>query len=87
MAKGQHLSSHQKGIVKRYYEHRDTIAITRLQELVSELYLESSAKKRAQLWTRAEKALATLDANDARVRTILDEKDVEKLAALLGEIK
>ena len=86
MAKRQ-LTGYQKGIVKRYYEHRDTIAITRLQELVSELYLESSAKKQAQLWTRAEKALATLDANDARVRTILDEKDVEKLAALLGEIK
>ena len=39
MAKHQNLSAYQQKIVKRYYEHADSITIQKLQELVSELYL------------------------------------------------
>jgi len=36
------LTRHQAKIVERYYTHRDTIMLTRLQELVTELYLASA---------------------------------------------
>ena len=44
MAKGQHLTPHQQRIVSRYYEHADTVAITKLQEAVSDLYLATTPK-------------------------------------------
>lgn len=85
MASRQHLSAHQRSIVKRYYEHLDTITITKLQELVSELYLCDSAKKREQLWKRAETALAKLSASESRIAQILEKRDVEGLAALIND--
>ena len=85
-AKGQHLSNHQRKIVNRYYEHLDTITITKLQELVSDLYLCESAKKRDQLWKRVETALGKMGPSESRVRKILDEQDVENLAGLVGEL-
>jgi len=39
MARGQYLTPHQKGIVKRYYEHKDTLATQKLGEIVSDLFL------------------------------------------------
>jgi len=86
MPRGQDLSRYQQKIVKRYYEHIDTIAVTRLSEIVTELYLADSDKARGRLWDRASKALDKVAANDARVRTVLETKDVEKLAALVNEL-
>jgi hypothetical protein len=35
----QEYSSYQKKVIQNYYQHKDTIVLTRLQELVTELYL------------------------------------------------
>lgn len=86
MAKGQHLSRHQQGIVRRYYEHLDTITLQRLGEIVSDLYLADSPKKTEQLWKRAEKALAKAAANEQAVRATLQSRDVTKLARLVNEM-
>lgn len=83
MAKGQHLSRHQQGIVRRYYEHFDTIALQRLSEIVSDLYLADSPKKVEQLWKRAETALKKAAAEDASVRAVLASRNVEQLAKLV----
>ncbi|MCC6660386.1 MAG: hypothetical protein IT437_05825 [Phycisphaerales bacterium] len=85
MAKGQHLTRHQQGIVKRYYEHRDTISLQKLAELVSELYL-ADAKKATKLWESARVALATCGGDAKRIDTILLKKDVVGLAALVNEL-
>ncbi|RMH29691.1 MAG: hypothetical protein D6693_01600 [Planctomycetota bacterium] len=86
MAKGQDLSEHQRGIVKRYYEHLDTIALTRLGEIVSELYLAESPKKREALWTRARRALEKVAPNDPAVGRALESRDVATLAALVNRL-
>lgn len=86
MARGQDLSRYQQKIVKRYYDNIDTIAVTRLSEIVTDLYLAENDKAKARLWDRASKALDKVAANDARVRTVLETKDVEKLAALVNEL-
>ena len=57
MAKGQYLSPHQKGIVKRYYENKEDLMTQKLGELVSEIYLNTSEKKAWALWERARVAL------------------------------
>ncbi len=86
MAKGQYLSSHQKGIVKRYYEHADTISLQKLQEAVSDLYLAGTGKAAERLWKTAQTALAKSGADPARVARIVAEKNVEALARLVGEL-
>ncbi len=86
MAKGQHLSKYQQGIVNRYYENKDTIVLTRLAEIVSDLALCESEKKAASLWKRAETTLASAKIEPARIRAIVGAKDVKALATLVGEM-
>ncbi|MFP6670264.1 MAG: hypothetical protein VB857_02520 [Pirellulaceae bacterium] len=42
-------SSHQKKVIRNYYEQRDSIALQRAQELVTDLYL-ASGKGRQRHW-------------------------------------
>jgi hypothetical protein len=85
MAGGREYSRYQEKVIKRYYEHRDTIMAQKLGEIVTELYL-AEGKKRDRLWERAEKTLEKLREKDARVRTILEKRDVEGLARLANEV-
>lgn len=86
MAKGQHLSRYQQGIVKRYYDQRDTIAGQKLGDLVSELYFCDSAKKSDRLWQQVKTAIAHTPATSAEIKHILETRDVKALAALLQRI-
>lgn len=90
MAKGQNLSAYQQKIVKRYYDNADAITMTKLQELVTEIYLASASgggKKADTLWKRASDHLAKTDAKPERVRAIVGARDVEALAALVTTAK
>ncbi len=42
-------TAHQQKVIKNYYKNRDDIAIQRVQELVTELYL-AEGKKREKVW-------------------------------------
>lgn len=86
MAKGQHLSRHQQGIVKRYYRNLDTISLNKLGELVSEIALCTDAKKLDKLWERAALALEKIDANQALVRKAVNERDVKTLASIVNSL-
>lgn len=86
MAKGQFHSAHQKGIIKRYYENKDSINSQKLGEIVSELYLETNATKQARLWKSAETALVNLGAKKERVEKIVVEKNLQALAKLVEEL-
>lgn len=87
MAKGQHLSNYQRGIVNRYYEHLDTISIQKLGDAVGELYLcAGDAKKSEKLWKGVEKALEKTAASDAQIGKILASRDVEGLARLVNSM-
>jgi hypothetical protein len=78
-------SSYQKKVISNYYQHLDTILLTRLQELVTELYLADSAKKREKLWDRVAAALAKLKIPKPIQKHILDKQDVEILAQNLQD--
>lgn len=90
MAKRPDLSSTQRKIVDRYYQHRDTLMATKLSETVSELYLcaaeAGGEKKAAKLWTSVATALKNTAADPARVNRILEKRDLPELARLAGEL-
>jgi len=79
MAK-QEYTQHQKNIISQYYDHLDTIMLTKLQEMVSELYLAETNAKCDRLWQRVHKAMTKLGAPTAIVEHIMDKRDVEILA-------
>ena len=79
-------SAYQRGVIKRYYEHRDTIAVHKLGETLSNLWLEKKKSKVTQLWETAYKLLqqAGVPINEACV--IVEDRDVNKLAKIVGEL-
>jgi hypothetical protein len=86
MAGGQHYSAHQRKIINRYYEHRDTIALNKLGELVSELYLCEDKKKADRLWKQVQTHLEKTDAAPATRRQIIDNRDLTELGRILGQL-
>ncbi len=86
MAKGQDLSRHQRGIVNRYYEHRDTIMSTKLAEIVSELYLATDDKKAEKLWKSAQTALANTKTDPTIIESIIKSRDIKKLAEIVSKL-
>jgi hypothetical protein len=84
MAK-QDYTNHQLGIISNYYEHLDTIMLAKLQELVSELYLADSDKKRDRLWKRVAQAMDKLKVPSPIAEHLLAQRDVELLAKHLQD--
>ncbi len=78
-------SKHQQDIIGRYYNQMDTIALHKLQELVSELYLADSDAKRKRLWGRAHRAMTNLKVPPQIIEHIMGKKDVEILAKNLQD--
>ena len=86
MAKGQFLTPYQKGIVRRYYEHKETLMTQKLGELVSELYVCQDERRAGRLWERARRALLNAGANRVAVEKLLADRSVERLAKMVGEL-
>lgn len=84
MAK-QEYSKYQKKVISNYYQHLDTILLTRLQELVTELYLADSDTKRQKLWQRVEQSLDKLQIAKPLKEHILKTRDVKVLASNLEQ--
>jgi hypothetical protein len=78
-------SEHQKRIIRDYYQNLDHIMLAKLQDLLGELYLADSDKKRDQLWTRIHKALIKLKIKPALVEHIMQTRDPKVLAVNLED--
>jgi len=76
---------HQRGIIKRYYDHKTDLMLQKLSEFVSELALEEDPKKRKRLWARAEKALVNLKVPSYRIAKILESHDPNLLAEVVKD--
>jgi hypothetical protein len=74
-------SNYQRKLIDRYYEHRDVIMLNKLQELISELYLAETDRKRDQLWKRVEKAMQNLKIEPKQAEQILAQRDPKLLAS------
>lgn len=82
----QDLNRYQSKVIKRYYDHLDTIVATKLQELVSDLYLAETEKKQASLWKRAKQYLEKTPADPEKVKQIIESQDPAALATLVGKL-
>ena len=74
------FTRHQKKIIDRYYENKSDIMLTKLSELVGELYLAESDKKREKLWERVALAMKNLKVKPETAVRILEQRDAKLLA-------
>jgi hypothetical protein len=79
------FSGYQKKVIKNYYENLDKIALTRLQELVTEIYLAPTPDKKSRLWKQVESALKKLKINDVIAQHILKKQDPLLLAKNISD--
>jgi len=77
---------YQKGVIKRYYEHRDTIALQKLAEIVSDLYLATSEAGINRAWRSAEKQMLAAGVHQHQAGEIVRERDLGALAKLVSEL-
>jgi len=82
---GKDHSEYQKSVISGYYANLDTIMLGKLSELVTELYLAETQKRKDQLWQRAEKAMLKLKIRPAIIRHIIQRKDPQILAKNLQD--
>ena len=78
-------SNYQQRIIRDYYKNRDAIALQKLSELVSELYL-AEGKARARCWDRIAAAMKNLDLKDNRIEHLRDKDNPALVAKLVEEL-
>lgn len=91
MATGREFTAQQRKIINRYYDHIDTIVITRLSEISTDMALaQGDAKKLDRLWKRAEQALAKATPSEQQaspeITKVLASRDVEAFARLVSKL-
>lgn len=85
-ASGQSRTRYQQGVIRRYYEHRDTLMLQKLGDLVGDLYL-AEGKARARLWERVATALKNLSIPPDRIQHLVESDNPGYLANLLQELQ
>lgn len=78
-------SPYQKKLIERYYDRRDDILLTRLAEIVSDLFLADTDAAKKRLWSRADAAMKSLKVADSIRKHILDQKKPQLLAEHLRD--
>lgn len=86
MAKRPDLSSAQRKIVDRYYEHKGTIHATRLCEIVGDIAVEAEPRKLERLWKSAADYLAKCGVEPALVAATIPPRNLKLLGEIAGAI-
>ncbi|MCC6426618.1 MAG: hypothetical protein IT435_07330 [Phycisphaerales bacterium] len=86
MAKGQHFTAYQQGIVNRYYATADTRIVSTLQELVSDIALAETDAAKTRLWKKAADNLAKTTIDPKKAAQIIAQRDVKALAEEVGKL-
>ncbi len=78
-------SKFQQKVIKRYYDNRDDIALQRVQELVTELYL-SEGKKRTKHWDSVALHLGKLGVKPDVIDHLRKQDKPELVASLVKKL-
>ncbi|MCP3692038.1 MAG: hypothetical protein GY917_07580 [Planctomycetaceae bacterium] len=78
-------SSHQKKIIRNYYEQRDSIALQRAQELVTDLYL-ATGKARQRHWKNLGIHLEKLGLKPKQIEHLQAQDKPELVAQLVQRL-
>lgn len=81
----KNYSGYQQKVIKRYYENRDSIALQKAQELITELYL-SEGKKRQKVWETLSKNLELAGVPASQVSHLRESDNPELVANLLSKM-
>ncbi|HHT9159969.1 MAG: hypothetical protein A2099_07320 [Planctomycetes bacterium GWF2_39_10] len=77
---------YQQKIIRNFYENKDLRLIQKLGELVSNMYLETSEKKRASGWEKIKKILTDLKVHPNEVEYLTKDKNLALISKKLAEI-
>ena len=86
MASGREYSNYQKKVIRDYYKTAELRGVSNLQEIVTELYLAKTEKKRQQLWERARKSLEAVGMKPKLIEHILSTRKPELLASHVNDL-
>lgn len=78
-------SKHQQNIIRNYYDNRESIALQKLQENVTELYL-AEGKKRQTIWKRIVGHLQKLEISQQEIDHIVEQDSPELVANIVERV-
>ncbi len=78
-------SKFQQRAIKNYYQHREAIALQRVQELVTELYL-ATGKKRTRHWSSLAGHLEKLGVKQPEIDQLVSQDNPELVAKLVERL-
>jgi hypothetical protein len=78
-------TKYQRKLIQRYYDNRDDIALQRVQELITELYL-SEGKKRTKHWESLALHLGKLGVRPDVIAHLRKEDKPELVASLVEKL-
>ncbi len=77
---------YQRKVIKNFYENKDLRLIQKLGELVSNLYIETSEKKKESGWKRIKKMLTDLKVHPHEVEYLTKDKNLSMISKKLSEM-
>ena len=83
-AKG--YTEYQKKVIRNFYDNKDLRLVQKLGELVSNLYLETSEKKKETGWKRIKKMLTDLKVHPGEVEYLTKDKNLSIILKKLDEV-
>ena len=78
-------SKYQQNVIRNYYENRESIALQRAQEIVTELYL-SEGKKRQRNWQLLTGHLQKLEVKQPVIDKLISDDDPQAAARLVEKL-
>ncbi len=79
-------TEYQWKVIKNFYDNKDLRLIQKLGELVSNLYVETSEKKKESGWKRIKKMLVDLKVHPHEVEYLTKDKDLSMISRKLSEM-
>ncbi len=79
-------TEYQKKMMRNFYENKDLRLIQKLGELVSDLYLETSEKKKESGWNRVKKMLLDLKVHQNEVEFLTKDRNLAVISRKLAEM-
>ena len=79
-------TKYQQKAIRNFYDNKDLRLVQKLGELVSNLYLESSEKKKETGWKKIKKMLTDLKVHPGEVECLTKEKNLSVISKKLDEI-
>ena len=79
-------SEYQKKVIRNFYDNKDLRLVQKLGELVSNLYVETSEKKKESGWKRIKKMLTDLKVHLHEVEYLTKDKNLSMISKKLSEM-